>query len=332
MQNVRGVNLGGWLVIERWMTPSLFEGTGAQDEYSLCQELGPEQAQKRLTEHRDSFITEERIELIREFGLNTVRVPVGYWLFGDEAPFVSGAHRYVDELFRWARKLRVQVILDFHAAPGSQNGWDHSGKAGVIGWPVPGNVDKSLEFIRKLCERYGHEEMLIGVEPLNEPHWDVRLATLVKYYERAAEIIRENCSRQVKVIVSDSFRWKQMSKALRRQGADYVLDIHLYQLFTPEDRALDLKGHLGKVDRQWRREIGELTKYHEVLVGEWSAAMSELFGSVPEIQRAYGPEDYRSYFRAQRNLFEELKVGRTYWTARTEGGGPWSLLDHPDYL
>jgi glucan 1,3-beta-glucosidase len=28
---LRGVNLGGWLVLENWMTPSLFENLKAED-------------------------------------------------------------------------------------------------------------------------------------------------------------------------------------------------------------------------------------------------------------------------------------------------------------
>ena len=33
---LRGVNLGGWLVLEKWMTPSLFDGTAAADETYFC--------------------------------------------------------------------------------------------------------------------------------------------------------------------------------------------------------------------------------------------------------------------------------------------------------
>ena len=29
---LRGVNLGSWLVLEKWMVPSLFEGLAATDE------------------------------------------------------------------------------------------------------------------------------------------------------------------------------------------------------------------------------------------------------------------------------------------------------------
>ena len=41
---VKGVNLGNWLVLEKWMSPDLFEGTTAEDETDLCHQLGPEKA------------------------------------------------------------------------------------------------------------------------------------------------------------------------------------------------------------------------------------------------------------------------------------------------
>ena len=42
---LRGVNLGGWLVLEKWMVPDVYRGTDAPDEYSLCLALGDEARQ-----------------------------------------------------------------------------------------------------------------------------------------------------------------------------------------------------------------------------------------------------------------------------------------------
>src|SRR5580658_2283087 len=75
---IRGVNLGAWLVLERWMTPDTYRGTDAQDEYSLCLTLG-DKAKSRLDQHRDNFITSSDFRWIGKCGLNTVRLPVGYW-------------------------------------------------------------------------------------------------------------------------------------------------------------------------------------------------------------------------------------------------------------
>nr|AIA95584.1 CAZy families GH5 protein [uncultured Lactococcus sp.] len=33
MDKIKGTNLGGWLVLEKWMTPHLFDNTNADDEY-----------------------------------------------------------------------------------------------------------------------------------------------------------------------------------------------------------------------------------------------------------------------------------------------------------
>lgn len=323
---IKGVNLGGWLVLERWITPEVFRGTDVADEYSLCVQLGHEQAAQRLTDHRRSFITEETIAQIANSGLNTVRLPVGYWLFGGVEPYVDGASRYVDQLFIWAEKHNVSVIVDLHAAPGSQNGWDHSGRAGTIGWHQdPNNVDATLRFLANLCEKYGAQASLIGVEVMNEPHWSVPIEVLMDYYRRAYQVVREKCPEQIAVVFSDAFRAGELSSALAGSNMQNIaLDMHLYQLFTDADRKLDLKGHLRKVTKVWPKTIRESSRL-PVLIGEWSAAMDES-------HTRYTNEDYKKYFLVQVKTFELHGAGWVYWTTHTQDGGAWSLLDHPEFL
>ena len=52
---IRGVNLGGWLVLEPWITPVLFEEVNigdneglVVDEYTYAQYVDPEYYQERL--------------------------------------------------------------------------------------------------------------------------------------------------------------------------------------------------------------------------------------------------------------------------------------------
>ena len=49
---VKGVNLGNWLVLEKWMSPALFEGTTAEDEYYLPRQLSKEVYEARIKIHR----------------------------------------------------------------------------------------------------------------------------------------------------------------------------------------------------------------------------------------------------------------------------------------
>merc|ERR1719469_1350867 len=64
---MRGTNIGGWQVLEPWITPSMFyrflgkthtEGVG-MDQYTFCEALGPEVGNAVLREHWDTWITEE---------------------------------------------------------------------------------------------------------------------------------------------------------------------------------------------------------------------------------------------------------------------------------
>ena len=45
---IKGVNLGNWLVLEKWMNPALFDGTTADDEYYLPTQLDPAGYEARI--------------------------------------------------------------------------------------------------------------------------------------------------------------------------------------------------------------------------------------------------------------------------------------------
>ena len=56
----RGVSLGGWLLLQRWMCAGVFSGVSerdAWDEFSLCAHLGRELAERRIIAWRDSWIS-----------------------------------------------------------------------------------------------------------------------------------------------------------------------------------------------------------------------------------------------------------------------------------
>lgn len=142
---IRGVNLGGWLVLEPFLTPSFFDkynlSLGIVDEYTLTTYVNTTQgftAIKDLLEnHYASFVTEDTFREISEAGLDHVRIPFGYWAVrvwpGDNfLPQVSW--RYLLRGIEWARKYGLRVNIDLHSVPGGQNGWNHSGRQGVLDW------------------------------------------------------------------------------------------------------------------------------------------------------------------------------------------------------
>ena len=115
---VRGVNLGGWLVIEPWITPSLFDevGDGAVDEWTLSDILGKAQARDRLSQHWSSFVSQDDFNQIAAAGLTHVRIPVGYWAVApnDAEPYVDGQLKFLDQAIDWAQSAGLYVIVDLH--------------------------------------------------------------------------------------------------------------------------------------------------------------------------------------------------------------------------
>lgn len=328
-EHIRGVNLGGWLVLEKWMAPGLFAGRKAEDEYGLMLELGTD-SEKVLTAHRDSFITEDDFIWIKDHGLTAVRLPVGYWLFGGQAPYLASSS-YVDQAFEWAKKHDLRVLLDLHALPGSQNGWDHSGQIGEIGWHKDkANVRMSLEVLRQIADRYGNHDNLLGIEVINEPHWDVPMGALLDYYERAYDVLDARMRSDAYIVIHDGFRPHEMAPKLANRGfRNLVLDIHLYQLFFGQYADMSLEQHINHAKTAWEKELRELSRYLPVIVGEWSASLDAgaFAKGLTEDERREG---HLRYATAQIEVFR-LALGSFYWNYKAVSAGTWSLHDYPEY-
>ena len=96
--NIKGVNLGNWLVLEKWMNPALFEGTTAEDEYYLPTQLSPEVYEARIKIHRSEYITERDFVTIKRMGMDSVRIPVPYLYLGTESHLSAALKNWIKHL------------------------------------------------------------------------------------------------------------------------------------------------------------------------------------------------------------------------------------------
>ena len=64
------------------------EDTVGMDMYSFCKVLGPEEGNKQLRRHWDSWVTEGIIKDLASMGaVNSLRLPVGDWQFKPYGPY-----------------------------------------------------------------------------------------------------------------------------------------------------------------------------------------------------------------------------------------------------
>jgi glucan 1,3-beta-glucosidase len=353
---LRGVNLGGWLVLEKWITPSLFAGLQATDETSYCVELGEVEATRRLHQHWHTFITRDDFGWLKSAGINAVRLPVGHWLFGKDYPyhrsyqearypFVEGGLAIVDKVFEWAGEFGLRVVLDLHAAPGCQNGFDNGGILDVCEWHTSEEyIEHSLAMLERLAERYGDHPTLHGIETLNEPRWDIPTDLLKRFNLEAYQRIRRHCPpERVTVVFHDGFRsFREFAGFLQEpEFRNVALDIHRYQCFMDYDTSLDIFGHIRKSAVDWRDEADEIIREsgYQVYCGEWSLGldlkMVSLWAEGPfnhaleEMDLFQMSAAYRGYASAQVLTFEKY-AGWFFWTYRTETTPEWCYRDCVD--
>lgn len=280
----------------------------------------------------------------------------------------------------------MKVLIDLHGAPGSQNGFDNSGHNGTVGWGTGNTVLDTVAIIQQIFNKYGrheYQDVVVGIELLNEPlKWkiDGGFDTIQSYYDQAFTKIRKVSD--TPVIMHDGFInasvWDGTLTAPDDQGV--ILDHHEYQVFT--QKLIDLSPKVRHPYSQTHSTTKHISCYaldrlltfekehlkmictnapsfaansdHWVIVGEWSAAMTDcatslngyrtgsrwegtLPGSLPstrtcgrinslESWNATQKQNTQKYINAQLDVYEQQTQGSIFWNFKTEGSPEWDLF------
>lgn len=185
---LKGINAGGYLLQEFWMTP-----TGAsknvsaeEDIYRVLEErFGKEKREELVSVYQDNYWTEADFDFCKEVGMNCIRLPFWYRNVVDEnGEFYGNWSERIDWFVEEAAKRQMYVILDMHGAPGSQNGSDHSAKDGkdkkeeasefFFGDKAEKNQELYYKIWEKVAEHYKDNPWVAGYDLLNEPYCTYR--------------------------------------------------------------------------------------------------------------------------------------------------------------
>jgi glucan 1,3-beta-glucosidase len=270
-----------------------------------------------LNEHREAWITAEDFRWIAASGLNAVRLPVGYWALEAPKPYVeSGA--FIDFALDQAQKNGLKLLLDLHGAPGSQNGWDHSGRSGEINWPKdPQNIRETLRVLESFAQKYGQHPALFGIELLNEPRDLVPLEILQQFYQDAYARLRKHLDPGVAIVFHDSFRPLAWKKFMQEPAfSNVILDTHLYQCFDEAARERTARQQLAFAIN--RKSVLDEMQRDELptIVGEWSLSLPEhaMDGLSPfqvaSVKRAYADTQLLNYDGTRGWFFWSYKLQR----------------------
>ncbi|KAG7195765.1 exo-1,3-beta-glucanase [Scheffersomyces spartinae] len=357
---IRGVNLGGWLVLEPYITPSLFKSCGHNvpvDEYHLTQQLGYDAALSLLQAHWCTFYNENDFKQMASLGLNAVRIPIGYWAFKklDSDPYVQGQEEYLDKAIEWSRNAGLKVWIDLHGAPGSQNGFDNSGLRDSLDFQQPDNIQLTLEVLQYISEKYGaydYEDVIIGIELLNEPLGPLLDMNLLRqFYADGYQGLRNTGSVNAAVF-QDAFMPDGYWNNFGNVDAGFwnvVIDQHHYQVFSGGELSRSIDEHVSFACKQGATHKSMENKW--TVVGEFSAALTDCafwLNGVGRGARYSGDydgvgyigscdtftsydvwtdcqkENARRYVEAQFDAWEQTG-GWFFWCWKTEGAIDWDF-------
>lgn len=352
---LRGVNLGGWLVLESWMD-DVFTGpfAGAVDQWTFDSIPG---ALPALEEHWSTWFTEEDIKNISATGINALRIPIGYWAYNNTGtPYIMGADSYLELAISWARNSKMKVWIDCHGSPGSQNGFDSSGHAGAVDWQTKENLKRSIYALEIMAAKYGgleYADVVVGLELINEPvsWWPNDFEVTKAWAKDAYKAVKAKvANKDLVIVMHDGFRgppaWISVAKELNAEDDKpaFGIDTHLYQVYGEEDNMLTQKQHIQKAC-SWASSLKYGNKIMPTYVGEWSSETNicvdkdgaTIPGTSCSTQGCQCQSDHftnwktelveqvRRYVEAQMDVFEQSTSGYFMWAAKGPGG--WGFLN-----
>lgn len=249
------------------------------DEYHYTQWLGKSEAGIRLQAHWSTWFTEYDFQAMAKYGLNHVRIPIGYWAFYllENDPYVQGQEYYLDRAIEWARNAGLKVWIDLHGAPGSQNGFDNSGLRESYEWQNGNNVDITLRTIQYIATKYGssyYSGVVTSIELLNEPLGPAfDMGRIKDFYLKGYDIVRK-AGPSMGITIHDAFmNYTYWNGFMETPNYWFVtLDHHQYQVFSSEEVSRSIEEHISTACQIGRKSKSE---FHWRITGEFSAALTD---------------------------------------------------------
>ncbi|GJJ06770.1 hypothetical protein Clacol_000966 [Clathrus columnatus] len=339
-----GVNLGSWFVLERWITDKPFREASppASSDFDVATGNRPKEI---LENHWDTWITDGDWKWFVDHGINSVRLPIGYYhLYALDPAIVNGtSFNNVGWVFggAWSRiwaaiekahsygigvLIGTSVLnrpLDLHAAPGKQNADAHSGVNGPITFYEKCNLEHTTKVLNVLAKQIANVPNVVGLELVNEPQNN---RILGNWYEKTMNSLRNNIGMDLPLYISDCWDTYPYAKLIENRDDFVVLDHHLYRCYTSDDMKQSGEQLAASLPPKALIDGFGITKGN-LVVAEFSAALnpSSLRSSEPPEQ----DRQRRVFARAELECFQASTAGFWFWTYKKDNGwdAGWSLRD-----
>ncbi|KAL6719025.1 hypothetical protein ACLMJK_003260 [Lecanora helva] len=333
---IRGVNLGSQFVVEPWMASNEWSSMGcdssSQSEFDCVSQLGQSQANAAWAKHWASWIIHADITEMKSYGLNTIRVPVGYWIredivYSDSEHFPQGGLKYLEQICGWASDAGLYVIIDLHGAPGAQvaNNADTGQYNPNPGFYAAYNYERAFKFLEWMTHiihtnaKYKSVGML---EIVNEPEMgntDHTNSMRDNYYPGAFERIRA-AEANLNVSTAKTLHVQMMNTKWNSGNPNQYLSKNDSSRAYDDHRYLKYDNTIGSSPDAYLQASCSDDRGGDspTIVGEWSLSLATILqdNDVFAANQANAAW-YTKWFEAQVQAYEK-QLGWIFWSWRTD--------------
>jgi len=315
-------------------------GCGSQQsEFDCVSYLGQTAANAAFQNHWATWITQTDIQQMASYGLNTIRIPVGYWMredivYADSEHFPQGGLAYLEQICGWASDQGFYIIIDLHGAPGAQvaDNPDTGQYAPTPGFYVDYQFERALEFLEWMTTNIHTNNNFRNVgmlEIVNEPVQNSNSVGAMRssYYPNAFTRIR--AAESSLGITSNNYLHIQMMNNKWGSGDPTQYLTNNYFAAYDDHRYLKWDTSVAVSQSSYLSEScnDDRGGNTPTIVGEWSLSVPDdvqwTSAWDPSTQQAF----YKQWFAAQVMDYEK-QDGWIFWCWKSQlGDYRWAYQD-----
>ncbi|MFC6647450.1 glycoside hydrolase family 5 protein [Granulicella cerasi] len=247
---LKGTNLGGWFIMENYMTPIDSGGTYATDQYTMMMELsnrfGVTTERSLINTYQTNFITTADLDNIQNAGLNVVRIPIWWGMFfslssPSQSTYRTDGFTVLDNIINACASRGIYVILSMHGAVGSQSGSEDTGQASAggssTGQYFSSSTDQALTAwlwgqiaTHYSSSNFGNAATIAGFDLLNEPVGGTQAQVVAQYNTLYTAVRNADANRMLFLETIDSASWSMADfvSPSSQSWSNVVYSTHVY--------------------------------------------------------------------------------------------------------
>jgi endoglucanase len=236
---LRGLNLGGWFIMEKWMCP--LDSGILPDTYSAITNLdsrfGVPTEQALIQAYQTNWITTDDLNNIANAGYNCVRMPVWWGNFYSITNTTSSGWRadafaVLDWLVTNCAARGIYVVLDMHGVVGGQGTSDDTGRENQNQyWTSSMDQSQTAYMWRQIATHFNGNAAVAGYDLINEPDGTSSTADVWPAYANLYTTLRAVDASHM-IIVEGTFgswNWSMLPNPSLYGWTNIVYSMHEYQ-------------------------------------------------------------------------------------------------------